>query len=501
MAITAASVGVVALALYVLTLLPGLGFWDTAEFQAIGPVLGIAHPTGYPAYTLLAWLASVVLQPFGNEALRANLLSAILVAGACALVGVTVSFLTRRAILGIGAGLGLAVSTEAWAVGLHADPHALHLLLAALLLLLLSVWYENVRHGRQADLWLVSAAIVFGVSLANHALTLLLAPGIGLFVLAAYPRILRRPFLIVVCAASLALTTVALYAYLPIRSAMNPPLDYANPQTWEGFRYLVFAEQFRGTFQALPDLANALQQIAQETFSQLGLLAVLAVLGVVLGALRRPALVLMLALWFGVNWWFALGYINADIGRYYLVPLMSVVVLAGLGADGLLDATQVFLERHVGRRDLIAPALTVIAAVVLVIPPLAAIPPRYGLVDESGDHLARQWLDAVGAALAPNAVIVSWWSYSTPMWYGQYVEDWRPDVTIIDDRTMLDQHLGDAEQVIDGYLGRRPVYLMRLSQDLPRYDAEYVLERVPGVPGGELYRVDGRRQSVAGAYL
>ena len=58
------------------TLQPDVGFWDTAEFQAIGPVLGIAHPTGYPAYTLLAWLASVVLQPFGNEALRANLLSA-----------------------------------------------------------------------------------------------------------------------------------------------------------------------------------------------------------------------------------------------------------------------------------------------------------------------------------------------------------------------------------------------------------------------------------------
>ena len=34
---------------------------DTAEFQAIGPVLGTAHPTGYPTYTLLAWLASVAL--------------------------------------------------------------------------------------------------------------------------------------------------------------------------------------------------------------------------------------------------------------------------------------------------------------------------------------------------------------------------------------------------------------------------------------------------------
>jgi hypothetical protein len=40
-----------------------VGTWDTAEFQAIGPVLGIAHPTGYHTNTQLAWAASVVLQP------------------------------------------------------------------------------------------------------------------------------------------------------------------------------------------------------------------------------------------------------------------------------------------------------------------------------------------------------------------------------------------------------------------------------------------------------
>ena len=73
-----------ALALYMATLLPDVGVWDTAEFQTLGPVLGIAHPTGYPTYTLLLWLASVVLQPFGNEAYRADLLSATLVAGAAA---------------------------------------------------------------------------------------------------------------------------------------------------------------------------------------------------------------------------------------------------------------------------------------------------------------------------------------------------------------------------------------------------------------------------------
>ena len=91
----------VALLLYLPTLMPDVGTWDTAEFQAIGPVLGIAHPTGYPTYTLLAWLASVVLQPFGNEAFRANLLSALLVAGAAALLAVRVVQATRRWPLGV----------------------------------------------------------------------------------------------------------------------------------------------------------------------------------------------------------------------------------------------------------------------------------------------------------------------------------------------------------------------------------------------------------------
>ena len=46
--------------------MPGLGFWDTAEVQTVAPVLGTAHPTGFPTYVLLGWLASVVLQPFGD---------------------------------------------------------------------------------------------------------------------------------------------------------------------------------------------------------------------------------------------------------------------------------------------------------------------------------------------------------------------------------------------------------------------------------------------------
>ena len=63
-------VGIVAFVAARLALLPGLGFWDTAELQTVAPVLGTAHPTGFPTYVLLGWLANVLLTPFGEPALR-----------------------------------------------------------------------------------------------------------------------------------------------------------------------------------------------------------------------------------------------------------------------------------------------------------------------------------------------------------------------------------------------------------------------------------------------
>ena len=42
--------------------------------------------------------------------------------------------------------------------------------------------------------------------------------------------------------------------------------------------------------------------------------------------------------------------------------------------------------------------------------------------------------------------------YSTPLWYAQHVEGRGPDVTIIDDRTRLDEDLGDVTDVIDANL-------------------------------------------------
>jgi hypothetical protein len=484
------------LVLYGRTMLRDVGTWDTAEFQAIGPVLGIAHPTGYPTYTLLAWLASVVLQPFGDPALRANLLSVICVAGAAGLVAATVALLTGRWLIGIAAGAALAVAADAWAVALRADPHALHLLLAASLLAVLVAWARRVGDRLPADGWLLAAALLYGISLGNHALTALLAPGIALFVFTAHPPLLRRPLFVVGCALLALGAALAAYAYLPIRSAMNPPLDYANPQTLDNLRYLVFGEQFSASFTGYPPLGEAIQTVSRLALDQLGPFALLAGLGFVLALWRRLPLALLLAGWALLTWLFALGYANADIGRYHLVPLLCLAILGALGASGLWTAAELAVQR-VTRPASRRPAqlgIAVVAAVLLITPSLSSVPDRLDLLDRSAESFGRRWLEAVLPQLEPDAMVVSWWSFSTPIWYAQFVEGQRPDIEVIDDSTIVHQRLGDAAAVIDSNLGHRPVYLVRLRRDLPAYSARYRLSPLAGLPlagDGAVYRVEG----------
>jgi hypothetical protein len=493
LALPAVAVFLVSLLLDVRTLLPDVALWDTGEFQTVGPVLGIAHPTGYPTYTLLAWFASVVLQPFGNEAYRANLLSAILISGAAALTCVLIVQLTRRPLLGLAAGLALAVTPLTWRVALQADPHPLHLFFAALLLVLLVGWMQRCISGApRSGRWLLAASVVFGLSLGNHALTLLLAPGIGVFVVLVSPSILwRRWRLVLGCVAALVLTTVVVYAYIPIRAAMNPPLDYAVPTTWDRFRYLVLGEQFRGTFHQLPSLQGGAAIVWKELQTNLGAAAWLSLAGVVLGSLRHWRVIVLTGLWFVLTFVFALGYENADIERYYLVPLCLAVVWTALAIDAIWTGMLLLwrrvaddpssFEAGTAGRSLGRVALA-LAAVILVVPILVPIPARLSQVDVSDDYSARDWMEATFAALPPDAVLISWWSYSTALWYGHFVEGLRPDVKIIDDRTILDDGYGTVQNAIDTYLGKRPVYLIRISYDLPQFEARYHLQLVAGLP-------------------
>ncbi|HJZ49883.1 MAG TPA: DUF2723 domain-containing protein, partial [Roseiflexaceae bacterium] len=172
-AVTCMAVTLAALALYLVTLLPGIGSGDTAEFQRVAPTLGVAHPTGYPLYVILGWLWGQ-LPLGGTPAWRMNLFSAFTAA-----LAVGALFLAARALghsrsVAAAAALTLAVSFTFWSQATIAEVYALAALIQALLILALLRW----RQGGW-PLWV--AGLLLGLGLAHHRTIILMIPGALVF--------------------------------------------------------------------------------------------------------------------------------------------------------------------------------------------------------------------------------------------------------------------------------------------------------------------------------
>lgn len=508
---------------------------DSAEFQTVSWVLGTAHPTGYPSYVILGFIATHLL-PFGDPAFRMNLLQAFLAAGAVAGAIAVVQLLTGMRWVALATGLLLLTmpafsqatvffppftqirtSPVFWRLSTYADPHMFHLALVALIFLFLLIW-ERRRTSRDpqvtahADRWLLAAAGVYGVALANHSLTLMLAPGIALFVIAVAPRIVFQWRLILTAAAVLAGTAVLFWLELPIRAAMHAPLVYAHPDTWNGFMYVVTGQQFGGIPPTIgDDLGDKYAQVLAMLSSWLGPLGYVAVVGIGTSVVRRPRYVLLSLLAAAMTAGFAAAYVNSDLERYFLVPVFVAFTYVGLGfADilsiggSLLPAALNWLMRTGSpagddavaevqsdeaesdpapadtrrRRIPVLLALETVLAIVLIVAGSTVVAARQSVPDSTRPGAVSQatqtgreaWMQAVLApadqgGLPLHSVIVSNWYDSTMLWYGQKVEGLRPDIYIVDDtmRVPAGENLGQVWDVIDTYLGRQPVFLLRFA--------------------------------------
>jgi hypothetical protein len=505
--VAAFGVGIVALVLARATLMPDVGRWDTAEAQTVPPILGTMHPTGFPAYVVIGWVASILLGPLGSPAFVMNLLSALLLAVAAGASVVLGRLLTGSLALGIATGLGAALTPLVWRIGVRADVHALHLALMGLLLVALVAWEGRVAAGERAvvagagavapstvaDRWLLVAAVLYGLALADHRLSILFAPGIATYVLLVDRTLLRRRrFLAQVVGVSIAVAA-AFYLLLPIRAGLLPAaLVYGHPDTPIGFLQVVLGTQFGGEVAGpLGDLGGKVAGLTGLVVEQVGPLAPLVALGFVVTLVRRPPYAVLTGSATILTWLFAASYENADIVRYYAVPGLVAWTWLAITMEVAVD-----LVLRVARRPpaWAGRALRVGAAALLVAPMLLAVPARWPSVDASGDTVGRRWLEAALAALPEDAVVVSWWSYSTPLWYAQHIEGRRADLWVVDDRTRIDEDLGGVVDVIDANLGKRPVYLIRYeATELAMLTGRYRLTYIDLPAGQGLLRVDGPR--------
>jgi hypothetical protein len=289
---------------------------------------------------------------------------------------------------------------------------------------------------------------------------------------------------------------------------------YGRPETWDGFWYIVLAEQFReAVVGPLTDLPSKIGEVAHRAAAAFGPLAALIPIGFVATVVMRPAYALLSGVSLLLTCAFATSYDNAEIERYYLGPAFIawtwLAILAGAVAAALRGTIDPEADREPDSdpepdvsqparsfRAVPDPVLALGLAASLLIPTASALPYRLARVDRSADLEARQWVDKALLVMRPDAVVISWWSYSTPLWYAQHIEGQRPDLAVIDDRTRLDLGLGDVTDVIDANLPNRPVYVIRVDPaEIAALERRYVLDYLDGNDARALTRVVSRREA------
>ncbi len=481
---------------YAATCYPGLGGGDSGELATAAFTMGVPHPTGYPLYMLIArtW---IWLYPVGEVALRLNILSALVTAGAAAVLFHLHRSLGRGLPVAAVAALLFAFSPNIWAQGISFEVYGFELLLGAAFLLACLRWSDTADRR-----WLLLAALLAGVQLTHHLTSVFAVAAGGLTLVGA----LRREDRVEITwkAALLAGLPLTLYAYLLVRSLANPPVDWGNPETFQTLLWHATGRQYDSKIFPLrwPEIAaNArfLGGLLLDNFPFL--LALPALAGVALLSVRRRPFgfsVAALALGQGA---FCLIYRVKDLDAF--TPPLLLALNLGLGAFADEALRMARLESRPRARVVAAAAAAVLLVWFGVVTARESAP---GTTFFASSY-AADLLDTIpyGAEFRPvgdplvNALL-----------YAQVVEQRRTDVRVRLNGTAVFQGYREGADP------RRPVFFLKDESltDLPASLAEPYGEifqmRTPGstpapgpagiarpIPGEEELRALGTRDAMA----
>jgi hypothetical protein len=445
---------------YLLTLAPTIAtlFDDSLEFQLVAFQPGIAHPTGYPLYTLLGKLFTWL--PVGDVAYRVNLLSAV---AATLAVGGLVALL-RQVGLGwvasVTGAVAFGLSRTFWTQATIAEVYTLHALFVVLILLATLYLRANGTANRRA--WLIWVFLL-GLSLTHHRTILLLWPALLLYLwLTRSPeRGTQRPSWLALAGAFL--LPLLLYLYIPIRGLTISSLDGSYDNTLSGFLRWITASGY-GTFFADNPLsphygvANYLSLFGQQ-FGPVGWL--LTVPGLLLAWRRRPqatALFLVAGL---TGFAFGLAYRVPDVAVFFIPVFLVAAIFIGWGVQALVDWTT---PRGAVRGLVIGGGL-----IALLFTAWQTWLPAYHAANRSG-----QWAvyddgrEIITQPLPHGAVIIGILGEMTRLRYFQQVEGLRPDL-----RTVAADREADRRATVRAHLAAgENVYLTR---PLPGIEKEFSL--------------------------
>ncbi|MFC1711164.1 protein O-mannosyl-transferase family [Patescibacteria group bacterium] len=435
---------------YLKTLLPTVSFWDTGEFQTIPYTLDIGHPTGYPTYIIFGKIF-ISLVPISSVAWKMNFFSALLVASGCALLTITIYSLTKNRLLSVFTVLLLGFTKIIWEIAIRAEVHSLHFFFVCIFLFLTT----KVIYFKKTKL-LPLLSFTTALSLGNHLLSVFFIPLLSLnFIFClktsknAFLKLFFKSFFLFILGLSI-------YLFLPLTALKKPPLtfDY-NVATWDGFLRHIGGKDFRHlmaswTKNSFLETWNYYLNFLKNLLPVWGLF--ITIIGIIKGLKTKTFLHLLFGILFISTILFSLRYQNASLERYFITSLILIIIWFTTGLDLIMTVFEKGLKKLFKNSPTIF--INILFSMFIIILVVNKIKINLPKVDQSKNFSGLNYALETLNNIEKNGVIISWWSYSTPLWYLQKVEQYRPDIKIYN----LSHY--QWEDTILKNINKYPVYLI-----------------------------------------
>ncbi|XP_023684242.2 protein O-mannosyl-transferase TMEM260 [Paramormyrops kingsleyae] len=442
-ALTGATIACVA-ALYLPCAQKAVPGGDSGELITAACELGVAHPPGYPLFTLLSRLAIALLSPL-PPAHSVNLLCSLLGAMTSGALCFTVCRLVGTGPGAVLAGGAFAVSRLTWQWSVVAEVFSLNNLFVGLIFALAACFHcaKSTSDRSKFSHW---GALCCSLGLCNqHTLILYLLviiPWVLLRLHAFKELSLRLLGALGLCF----LTGFLPYLYLPVSSALNTARWSWGDQTslWGLLTHLLRAEY--GTFslaktESAGDLIRMLQAQLEHCMLDLSLpILLLAGAGLLLSSLDRRQCILpwLLAAMASLYSLFFSWRANLDISkplllgvveRFWLQCDVALCVLAGLG----LDALRAALERWLARRWLWTACGWAFSVGLLA----HMARSNYRACDQSHNDVVERFARGVLGSIPHDSIILTRGDLpGNTMRYLHYCQGLRPDLRLIEQEVM-----------------------------------------------------------------
>jgi hypothetical protein len=443
--------------IYLLTLAPSVIQIDAGELAAVQATLGIAHPTGYPLFSITGYIFSLIPIP-APVIYKLNILAAAWCTGAVLIFMISARLMlnnltkfkhaaatgkknrqgkakgkknevisepaelpeTKKIAAIAGGALILAFSKTFWFQSTSVEVYSLQVFLFCLQIYFLIKAYLSEKEELKP--WLIFA-LSLAAGFSNHMTTLLILPGTAYLFFQKYG--FNKSSFVKIGKMLLVFFPVLLivYSYLPLRAGQNPAINWGNPVDFESIMRHISGKQYQvWLFSSAEAAKKQLGYFFSNIFNEFNISLFICLFGLISSYLLARKLLIFLLITFASAVLYSINYDIADIDSYFLLAYTALSFFAVFGIVRIFSVLKI--KKHNYSVSAGLTGLFIILQLYF----------NFGDVNQSGTYTFEDYTKSLISSTPRNSVILSYqWDYFiSPSYYFQAVEGFRKDAAIVD---------------------------------------------------------------------